>query len=70
MPLIYEVDIWRKLSERARAGRLNALASEEELKAIRVAISAEVVTEYYILMERPSAAAARTRLRGWLPGHP
>ncbi len=48
----YELDIWRKLSERARAGRLNALASQEELKALHAAISAEVVQEYFLLMER------------------
>lgn len=48
----YELDIWRKLSKRAQAGKLNALASQEELKALRVAISAEMVSEYFLLLER------------------
>ena len=48
----YELDIWRKLSKRARAGRLNALATREEVKTLHIAISAEVVNEYFFLLER------------------
>jgi NodT family efflux transporter outer membrane factor (OMF) lipoprotein len=48
----YELDLWKKLSSRARAARLDAAATEEQLKAIYMSVSAELAEMYYMTIEQ------------------
>ncbi len=48
----YEIDLWRKLSLRTEAARLDALASEQDLKALYISISARLADLYYLAVEQ------------------
>ncbi len=47
----YEVDLWRRLASTTGAARLDALASEENLKSIYISISAELADLYFLAAE-------------------
>ena len=53
----YEVDLWRKVSSRARARSLEAGATRQDLHALYLTLSAQVADNYFILVEQ------RARLR-------
>ena len=48
----YESDLWGKLESKTRAAQLDALASEQNLKALYISISAELADLYYLAIEQ------------------
>lgn len=48
----YEIDLWRRLSSRTRAARLDALATREDVKALYLSLSAELADLYYLGVEQ------------------
>jgi NodT family efflux transporter outer membrane factor (OMF) lipoprotein len=48
----YEIDLWEKLSSRTRAAQFDAIASEENLKALYISISAQLADLYYLAVEQ------------------
>ncbi|MEO9617203.1 MAG: TolC family protein [Parasphingorhabdus sp.] len=47
----YELDIWGKLRNDARAGRADAIAASADLQAVRLAVLAETITSYFDLVD-------------------
>ncbi|GBE41898.1 toluene efflux pump outer membrane protein TtgI precursor [bacterium BMS3Bbin09] len=47
----FEIDLWNKLGSRTRAARLDALASEEDLRSLYISISAQVADLYFLAIE-------------------
>lgn len=47
----YELDIWGKLRNDARAGRADAIAAAADLQSVRLAVMAEVVTSYFDIVD-------------------
>lgn len=48
----YEIDLWKKLESRSRAAELDKLASKEDLRAIYITVSAELVDLHYLAQEQ------------------
>ncbi len=48
----YELDLWGKLKSTSSAARIDALASEENLKALYISISAQITDLYYLAVEQ------------------
>jgi NodT family efflux transporter outer membrane factor (OMF) lipoprotein len=48
----YEIDVWGKLKSTSNAARLDALASEEDLKSLYISISAQIADLYYLAVEQ------------------
>jgi NodT family efflux transporter outer membrane factor (OMF) lipoprotein len=48
----YEIDLWRKISSRTKAARLDASASEEDIRSLYISISAELADLYYLAVEQ------------------
>jgi outer membrane protein TolC len=48
----YEIDLWKKLDSKTEAARLNELASEHDLKALYIGISAQLAGLYYLAIEQ------------------
>ncbi len=48
----YEIDVWKKLDSRSESARLDALASEQDLKALFITISAQLADLYYLAVEQ------------------
>ncbi|MBL7032443.1 MAG: efflux transporter outer membrane subunit [Nitrospira sp.] len=48
----FEVDLWNKLGAKTEAARFDALASEEDLRALYISISAQVADLYYLAVEQ------------------
>ena len=48
----YEIDLWKKLDSRTKAARLDALASEQDIKALYISISAQLADLYYLAVEQ------------------
>ena len=48
----YEVDLWHKVSSRARAQELEAAATLQDLHALYLTLSAQVAENYYAMVER------------------
>ncbi|MEW6601498.1 MAG: efflux transporter outer membrane subunit [Nitrospirota bacterium] len=53
----YEIDLWGKLSSRTDAARLDAIASEESLKALFISISAQIADLYFLAAEQQAQLA-------------
>jgi len=53
----YEIDVWGKLKSTTNAARLDALASEEDLKALYISISAQIADLYYLAVEQRAQLA-------------
>ena len=47
----YELDIWGKLRNDARAGRADAIASAADLQSVRLAVLAETITSYFDIVD-------------------
>lgn len=47
----YELDIWGKLRNEARAGRADAVAAAADLQAARLAVLAETITSYFDIVD-------------------
>jgi NodT family efflux transporter outer membrane factor (OMF) lipoprotein len=48
----YELDVWGKLKSTTSAARLDALASEEDLKSLYISISAQIADLYFLAVEQ------------------
>lgn len=48
----YELDLWKKYSSGTAAARLEAEASREDLKALYISLSAQLVDLYYLAVEQ------------------
>ncbi|MBU0730943.1 MAG: efflux transporter outer membrane subunit [Proteobacteria bacterium] len=48
----YEVDLWNRIKNTNNAASLNLLASEEDLQALTISITASVADLYYLAMEQ------------------
>jgi len=48
----YEIDLWGKLKADTNAARLSMMASQEDLKALHMSISAQVADLYYLAVEQ------------------
>jgi NodT family efflux transporter outer membrane factor (OMF) lipoprotein len=48
----YELDIWGKLKSGTSAARLDVMASEQDLKALYISISAQLADLYYLAVEQ------------------
>jgi NodT family efflux transporter outer membrane factor (OMF) lipoprotein len=48
----YEIDLWGKLKSRTEAARYDALASEQDLTALYISISAQLADLYYLAVEQ------------------
>ncbi|WP_373489793.1 efflux transporter outer membrane subunit [Parasphingorhabdus sp.] len=58
----YELDIWGKLRNQARAGRADAIAAAADLHAVRLAVLAETITSYFDLVDTRHQIALTTRI--------
>ena len=48
----YEMDLWGKLKSTTNAARFDLMASQEDLKALHISISAQVADLYYLAVEQ------------------
>ncbi len=48
----YEIDIWQKIKSKNDAARFDMLASEQDLRALFISISAQVADLYYLAVEQ------------------
>ena len=48
----FEIDLWGKLRSKAKAARLDALASEQNLKSMFISISAQLTDLYFLAAEQ------------------
>jgi NodT family efflux transporter outer membrane factor (OMF) lipoprotein len=48
----YEIDLWGRLNSKTEAAQLDALAAEEDLKALYISISAQLADLYYLAVEQ------------------
>ena len=48
----YEIDLWGELKSRTNASEFNALASEQDLAALYISISAQLADLYYLAIEQ------------------
>ncbi|QTD55015.1 TolC family protein [Parasphingorhabdus cellanae] len=58
----YEVDLWGKLRDDARAGRADAVAAAADLQAARLAVMAEVITSYFDIVDARDQIALTTKI--------
>jgi len=58
----YELDIWGKLRNDARAGRADAIASAADLQAVRLAVLAEAITSYFDIVDARHQIALTARI--------
>lgn len=48
----YEIDLWGKLKSNANAARFDLMASQEDLKALFISVSAQIADLYYLAVEQ------------------
>lgn len=58
----YELDIWGKLRNDARAGRADAIAAAADLQAVRLAVLAEAITSYFDIVDARHQIALTTKI--------
>lgn len=58
----YEVDLWGKLRDDARAGRADATAAAGDLQAARLAVIAETITSYFDIVDARDQIALTTKI--------
>ncbi len=58
----YEVDLWGKLRDDARAGRADAIAAAADLQAARLAVIAETITSYFDIVDARDQIALTTKI--------
>lgn len=58
----YEVDLWGKLRDDARAGRADATAAAADLQAARLAVIAETITSYFDIVDARDQIALTTKI--------
>ncbi|SIN69596.1 efflux transporter, outer membrane factor (OMF) lipoprotein, NodT family [Parasphingorhabdus marina DSM 22363] len=58
----YELDLWGKLRNEARAGRADAFAAAADLQAARLAVLAETITSYFDLVDARHQIVLTTRI--------
>ncbi|MEL6875503.1 MAG: TolC family protein [Pseudomonadota bacterium] len=58
----YELDLWGRLRNEARAGRADAFAAAADLQAARLAVLAETITSYFDLVDARHQILLTTRI--------
>ena len=58
----YELDIWGKLRNDARAGRADAIASAADFQSVRLAVLAETITSYFDIVDARHQIALATKI--------
>lgn len=58
----YEVDLWGKLRDDARAGRADAIAAAADLQAARLAVMAETITSYFDIVDARDQIVITTKI--------
>lgn len=58
----YEVDLWGRLRDDARAGRADAVAAAADLQAARLAVMAETITSYFDIVDARDQIALTTKI--------
>ncbi|MEO9600166.1 TolC family protein [Parasphingorhabdus sp.] len=58
----YEIDIWGKLRDDARAGRADAVAASADRQAVRLAVLAEAITSYFDIVDARHQIALTTQI--------
>lgn len=58
----YEVDLWGKLRDDARAGRADATAAAADLQAARLAVIAETITSYFDIVDARDQITLTTKI--------
>lgn len=58
----YEVDLWGRLRDDARAGRADAIAAAADLQAARLAVMAETITSYFDIVDARDQIALTTKI--------
>ncbi|MEP2101514.1 MAG: TolC family protein [Parasphingorhabdus sp.] len=58
----YEVDLWGRLRDDARAGRADAEAAAADLQAARLAVIAETITSYFDIVDVRDQIALTTKI--------
>ena len=58
----YELDIWGKLRNDARAGRADANASAADLQSVRLAVLAETITSYFDIVDARHQIGLATKI--------
>lgn len=51
LSVAYELDIWGKVRNGARAGQADAIAASADLQAVRLAVLAETITSYFNIVD-------------------
>jgi len=62
LALSYEIDIWGKIRDGARAGRADAIAASADLHAVRLAVLAESITSYFDIVDARHQIALTTKI--------
>ena len=62
LSLSYEIDIWGKIRDEARAGRADAIAASADLHAVRLAVLAESITSYFDIVDARHQIALTTKI--------
>lgn len=58
----YEVDLWGRLRDSARAGRADAVAAAADMQAARLAVMAETITSYFDIVDARDQIALTTKI--------
>ncbi|MEP3224996.1 MAG: TolC family protein [Parasphingorhabdus sp.] len=58
----YEVDLWGRLRDTARAGRADAVAAAADLQAARLAVMAETITSYFDIVDARDQIALTAKI--------
>ena len=58
----YEVDLWGRLRDDARAGRADAVAAAADMQAARLAVMAETITSYFDIVDARDQIALTTKI--------
>ncbi len=58
----YEVDLWGRLRDEARAGQADAVAAAADMQAARLAVMAETITSYFDIVDARDQIALTTKI--------
>jgi NodT family efflux transporter outer membrane factor (OMF) lipoprotein len=59
--LSYEIDLWGKLRDQSKAARADVYAAAADLQAARLAVMAETITSYFVLVDARAQIAVQVK---------